>query len=127
VSLWHDPEGGDRPCASRVFVGNIAGRLHALDAQTGAPCADFGDGGFVDLRQGVRARALGEYTITSPPAIAADRVIVGSAIGDNGMVSLERGIVRALDARSGEVLWAWDPIPTDPADPASATWGSGAE
>ncbi|HEX7060632.1 MAG TPA: PQQ-binding-like beta-propeller repeat protein, partial [Woeseiaceae bacterium] len=67
------------------------------------------------------------YTITSPPAIAGDRVIVGSAIGDNGRVSLERGIVRALDARTGEVLWAWDPIPTDESDPAYATWGTGAE
>jgi quinoprotein glucose dehydrogenase len=127
VSLWHHPQGGGEPCASRVFVGNITGRLHALDAKTGEPCTGFGEGGFVDLRRGVRAREIGEYTITSPPAIAADRVIVGSAIGDNGMVSLERGIARALDARTGAVLWAWDPIPTDPADPAYATWGSGAE
>ncbi len=127
VSLWHDPAAGEGRCASRVFAGNIAGKLHALDARTGEPCTDFGAGGSVDLREGVRARELGEYTITSPPAIAGDRVIVGSAIGDNGMVSLERGIVRALDARTGEVLWAWDPIPTDETDPAYATWGNGAE
>jgi len=125
VSLWHDP-GAEGRCASRVFVGTIAGKLHALDARSGEPCADFGDAGAIDLRQGVRARAPGQYTITSPPAIAGDRVIVGSAIGDNGRVSLERGIVRALDARSGTLLWSWDPIPADPRDPAWPTWEAGA-
>ena len=36
---------------------------------------------------------LGEYSITSPPAILGDLVIVGSAIGDNRATDLERGIV----------------------------------
>jgi quinoprotein glucose dehydrogenase len=38
---------------------------------------------------------------------------------------LERGIVRAFDARTGELRWVWDPIPRDPADPAFQTWASG--
>ena len=128
VSAWDDPARDDEAaCGARVYLGTITGRLYAIDAATGELCADFGDDGFVDLRRDVRPRELGEYTITSPPAIAGARVIVGSAIGDNGSVRVERGIVRALDARTGEMLWSWDPIPREPDDPAYATWESGTE
>ena len=127
VSVREDARlGNDVPCQARVYLGNIIGRLHALDARTGRPCADFGDGGMVDLHRDARPRETGQYAITSPPAIAGDRIIVGSAIGDNSAVGLERGIVRALDARTGETLWSWDPIPVDPEDPARATWETGA-
>ncbi len=128
VSVWDDPARDENAlCGARVYLGTITGLLYAIDAATGELCADFGHDGFVDLRRDVRPRGLGEYTITSPPAIAGDRVIVGSAIGDNGSIRVERGIVRALDARSGEVLWSWDPIPRDAGDPAYATWETGAE
>jgi len=128
VTVWEDPSHDeDAECRARVYLGNIVGKLYALDALTGKPCADFGDGGVVDLHLDARPREVGQYAITSPPAIAGDRVIVGSAIGDNSAVGLERGIVRALDARSGEILWTWDPIPTDPDDPAYKTWLSGIE
>lgn len=128
VSVWEDAmraEGAE--CKARVYLGNIIGRLYALDAETGTPCQDFGENGAVDLHRDARPREVGQYAITSPPAIAGDRVIVGSAIGDNSAVGLERGIVRALDARSGQMLWSWDPLPTDPEDPAYATWQSGVE
>ncbi|MGH8166958.1 MAG: PQQ-binding-like beta-propeller repeat protein, partial [Woeseiaceae bacterium] len=128
VTVWEDPSRDeDAACKARVYLGNIVGKLYALDALTGKPCPDFGDGGVVDLHLDARPREVGQYAITSPPAIAGERLIVGSAIGDNSAVGLERGIVRALDARSGEVLWTWDPIPTDPGDPAYKTWLSGIE
>jgi quinoprotein glucose dehydrogenase len=128
VSLWEDSaRDDDAECRSRVYLGNIVGKLYALDALSGKPCRDFGEDGAVDLHRDARPREVGQYAITSPPAIAGDRVIVGSAIGDNSAVGLERGIVRALDARSGETLWTWDPIPVDPDDPAHDTWVSGVE
>jgi quinoprotein glucose dehydrogenase len=128
VSVWEDSaRADDAECEARVYLGNIVGKLYALDAVTGKPCSDFGEKGVVDLHREARPREVGQYAITSPPALAGDRVIVGSAIGDNSAVGLERGIVRALDARSGETLWAWDPIPTDPGDPAWDTWISGVE
>jgi quinoprotein glucose dehydrogenase len=49
-------------------------------------------------------------------------VIVGSSIGDNRAADLERGVVRAYDARSGALRWSWDPIPTRESDPARSTW-----
>ncbi len=131
VTIWQDSAAKkDQVCAVRVFFGNIMGQLYALDARTGLPCQEFADQGRIDLRQGVRLKWQGRYnnyTITSPPVVAGNYLITGSAIGDNGAVDLERGIVRMFDARSGELRWSWDPIPTDHADPAYATWTEGRE
>lgn len=127
VSVWVDSAAAaESVCRMRVYLGNIVGRLHALDAETGRPCAGFGDGGAIDLHVDARPREAGQYTLTSPAAVAEDRIVVGSAIGDNSAVGVERGIVRALDARNGNVLWTWDPIPTDADDPAFASWERGA-
>jgi quinoprotein glucose dehydrogenase len=128
VSVWEDSSrDGGAECRARVYLGNIVGKLYALDAESGRPCSDFGEQGAVDLHRDARPREVGQYAITSPPAIAGDRLLVGSAIGDNSAVGLERGIVRALDARSGATLWTWDPIPADADDPAYRTWVSGVE
>jgi quinoprotein glucose dehydrogenase len=126
VSLWEAPDAdAEALCKARIYLGNIVGKLFAVDARTGRLCADFGDGGIVDLHRDARPREVGQYAVTSPPAVAGDRIIVGSAIGDNGAVGLERGIVRALDAKSGRAVWSWDPIPTDPRDPAYGSWETG--
>src|SRR4029450_1116905 len=57
----------------------------------------------------------------SSPDTAGGVVIVGSSIGDNRAVDVERGVVRAFDARTGALKWSWDPIPTRESDPARAT------
>jgi len=48
--------------------------------------------------------------------------VVGSSIGDNRSAEMERGVVRAYDARTGALRWSWDPVPTRESDPARATW-----
>ena len=121
VSLWHSTE-RDGECAHRILFGTLKGRLHAIDAVTGKPCTEFGDNGSVDLTQGVGNVRSGSYTLTSPPAILDNTLFIGSAIGDNRKVESEHGIVRAIDIVSGRILWSWDPIPRDPADPARQTW-----
>lgn len=110
VALWSARRPGGA-CARRVFVGTLDGRLIALDAASGKPCQDFGRHGQVDLTRGVDLRDPGNYQVTSAPTVVGNRVIVGSSIGDNRAVSLERGVVRAFDARSGRQVWSWDPIP----------------
>ncbi|HMH53583.1 MAG TPA: pyrroloquinoline quinone-dependent dehydrogenase [Candidatus Acidoferrum sp.] len=124
VSSWLDP--GAAPglaCRRRIFVGTLDARLIALDAATGSPCQDFGRGGEVSLAEGIAVgRDCRCYFVTSPPAIVNGLVVVGSTIGDNRAVSVERGLVRAYDGRTGALRWTWDPIPTSAADPAAATW-----
>jgi quinoprotein glucose dehydrogenase len=123
VSTWVDSEKApDDAGYRRLLLGTLDGRLLALDADTGRPSAGFGRDGSVDLTRGVRPVEPGEYLVTSPPAIIGDLVIVGSAIGDNRAVESERGIVRAFDARSGQLRWSWDPIPRQPGDPGYDTW-----
>jgi quinoprotein glucose dehydrogenase len=128
VSFWRDDAAQpDAPCATRIFAGAVDGRLAALDAKTGARCADFGEGGMVDLKQGLRNPPNPwwnryEYELTSPPAVIGDRVVVGSAVADNNRIDAASGEVRAFNARNGRLVWTFDPVPQDPRDPAYATW-----
>jgi quinoprotein glucose dehydrogenase len=114
VSYWEDAEAerGD-VCARRIFYGTADSELIALDADTGKPCADFGEKGRVALREGIGEAPAWEYSPTSPPQVIRDRVVVGAMIADNVRVDAPAGVVRGFDARSGELLWAWDPIPPD--------------
>jgi quinoprotein glucose dehydrogenase len=126
VAIWRDgaaPAGAR--CARRIFYANLSARLVALDAADGRPCADFGANGSVELRREVGDAEPREYVVTSPPAVVGDLVVVGSGIADNQRANAPRGVVRAFDARSGALRWRFDPIPTDPADPAWATWEDG--
>ena len=100
VTLWHDDTNtGDGPCLHRVFLPTRAGTLAAVDALTGKPCLDFGQQGILDLRASALPEKaeveleIGDYGITSPPVVFDDLIIVGSAIGDNRAVALERGVV----------------------------------
>jgi quinoprotein glucose dehydrogenase len=118
VSSWADKKTGKR----RIYVATIDARLIALDAATGEVCRDFGQAGQVDLTRDVKLVGQGDYQVTSPPAVIGDMIVVGSSIGDNRGVELERGVVRAYDARTGKLHWSWDPIPNQPEDPARKTW-----
>ena len=112
VAAWMDSKAVVRAqCRSRIFMGTIDARLIALDGATGKPCADFGPAGQVDLTQDVELRDRGDYQVTSPPTVVGDLVIIGSSIGDNRAADVERGVVRAFDARTGALRWTWDPIP----------------
>jgi quinoprotein glucose dehydrogenase len=127
VTYWRAADGVQgRACGRRIFVATVDARLIALDAARGTPCPEFGQAGQVDLSRGVDLGAYQadtrEYGVTSPPVVIGGLVVVGSAIGDNRAATLERGIVRAFDARTGALRWAWDPIPRQPADPAFRTW-----
>jgi quinoprotein glucose dehydrogenase len=100
VAAWKDPAAG-----WRLFMGTIDARLIALDANTGKPVFE------VDLTDGVDLKDKGDYQVTSPPAVSGSTVIVGSALGDNRRVDVERGIVRGYDARTGKLQWTWNPLP----------------
>jgi len=128
VSQWTDAaSAAEAPCHSTIFMGTTDVRLIALDAATGQRCPAFGQGGEVSLAPKMDLVWPGEFQITSAPAIVGDVVVVGSAISDNNRVEAPHGAVTALNARTGAIVWTFDPVPRDPADPARASWKGGAD
>jgi quinoprotein glucose dehydrogenase len=132
VATWLDPSPSApprAPCRRRIYEATLDARLISLDAATGIPCADFGDGGEVSLRDVPRYRP-GQYHMTSPPAVIDDLVVVGSAINDNNRVDMPSGVIRAFDARTGALRWSWDPIEVskeaDAGNGRAKVWQTGA-
>ena len=124
VSSWQSGEEGF--CEHRILMGTLDARLIALDAETGELCTDFGDGGEVDTSRGLAEHEPLDYSITSPPAILGDRLITGAMVLDNRKTDSPGGIVRAYDVRSGELLWAWNPVtPGSKQRNEDGTWLSG--
>jgi quinoprotein glucose dehydrogenase len=117
VSTWPGPDVEVDEEERRIFVATIDGRLIALAAATGKPIRNFGRRGTIDLRKN-----LGNISVTSPPAVIGNTLITGSSIGDNQRIDYERGVVRAYDVLSGQLVWSWDPIPRKASDPGHATW-----
>ncbi len=95
-------------CARRIIGVTLDSRLFAVDADTGRACADFGTKGFVALLEGVGRLPPGFHYLPSPPAIVKGRVIVGGWLSDNRSLDAPSGVVRAFDAATGKLLWAWD-------------------
>jgi len=128
LATWVDPERqpGDM-CRRSIYVATLDGRLVAVDSEGRGPCPAFGTNGEVALTTGVKIPIKGEYHFTSPPTVVGEIVMVGSAINDNDRVDMESGMARGFNARTGALVWTFDPVPRDPADPARATWQNGAD
>jgi quinoprotein glucose dehydrogenase len=121
VTYWVDKAAPENAvCRARIFMGTNDARVIALDAKTGAACADFGSGGQVKLDTGMELAWPGEFQITSPPVVARGVVIVGSSIADNVRVEAPLGTVHAFDARTGAPRWSFDPLIHDGIDAGQA-------
>ncbi len=114
VAYWSDGR------EARIFWGTGDGWLYAVDAKTGRPCKNFGDGGRVDLMKNIPRASRKErdylnaieYSVTSPPIVVRNTVIVGSAISDRRITKeAPPGDVQAFDARTGEMKWIFHTIP----------------
>ena len=80
VAFWRDASAAaGAACGERILSATNDARLLALDARSGRPCADFGNGGQIDLDPGAGPqRFRGEYQVTSAPVVVGDLVVVGS-------------------------------------------------
>lgn len=104
LSYWES--GSDKRI---LFAGGH--HLIALDARTGKPIAGFGDGGSVDLREGLGRNVDHEtYAVTTPGAIYNDLIIIGAKVGE-GPLPAAPGDVRAFDIRTGKQKWIFHTIP----------------
>ncbi|MFO1106199.1 MAG: membrane-bound PQQ-dependent dehydrogenase, glucose/quinate/shikimate family [Amaricoccus sp.] len=103
---YHEAAEGE--CPRRLLLTTIDARLIAIDARTGRPCAGFGAGGTVDLKTGLGEVRPGFYFPTSAPTVMRDLVMVGGWVWDGMSTGEPSGVVRAFDARTGALAWAWD-------------------
>ncbi|MDJ0644006.1 MAG: PQQ-binding-like beta-propeller repeat protein [Erythrobacter sp.] len=108
VAYHEAGEGFEGDCRARIVTATINASLIALDAESGEPCEGFGRDGVVDLRKGMGEHLPGDYYHTSPPTVAGDKLIVGGLVNDRQDLGLPSGVVRAFDAMTGDLVWAWD-------------------
>ncbi len=112
LAFFEEPHpAAGRACQRRLLYGTKDSELIALDADTGRPCPDFGENGRVWLREGIGEAPDWEYYPTSPPLVLGDRAVIGALVADQLKVDAPAGVVRAFDVRTGELVWAWDPVP----------------
>jgi quinoprotein glucose dehydrogenase len=110
--------GATGPCAKRIYTNTVDARLIALDAGSGRPCEGFGRGGTVDLMTGMGATKPGYYAVTSAPTIVSGKIILGGRISDGQYWGEPSGVIRAYDAVTGKLSWAFDMgRPHDHAEP----------
>lgn len=118
VAYWEDVFGEEK----RVYWGTGDGYLVCVDATTGRPVEDFGEGGRVDLTEGVPRANRDDrdylnallYSCASPPIVVGDTIITGQSIADK-RISKEAvpGWVRAWDVETGEHKWDFHTIPLE--------------
>ncbi len=107
-------------CQRRLLTNTIDSRLIAVDADTGALCQGFGQGGQVDLKAGLGAVPDSYYQLSSAPLIAGTTVVVGGRVADNVQADMPGGVIRGFDVITGELRWAFDPgNPLDKQAPAA--------
>ncbi|HEV2199656.1 MAG TPA: PQQ-binding-like beta-propeller repeat protein [Bryobacteraceae bacterium] len=90
----------------KIYVGQLDGRLVALDQKTGQP------------GWSIQAERWQEgFSITAAPLYYDGMVVVAFAGGENGI----RGRVKAFDAKDGHLLWTFYTIP-GPGELGHDTW-----
>jgi quinoprotein glucose dehydrogenase len=127
VTPWQDPEAvAEQACAWRLFMGTNDRRLISIDAQSGKACADFGDNGSVDINAHVKESGprpdASKVQFTSPPAVIDGVVVLGSTNNAKFKdASAPSGVIRAFDARTGEMRWTFDTLIREPGGEHTAT------
>jgi quinoprotein glucose dehydrogenase len=114
VAYWQaDRPVAGAPCQKRVYIGTMDAKLHAVDADTGKPCADFGREGMVDVNQWNVLNAKWPLSLLQPPTVFKDTLFVGWAGKDWAEAEAPPGTVFALDARTGALRWTFNSIPPE--------------
>ncbi|MEZ5498513.1 MAG: PQQ-dependent dehydrogenase, methanol/ethanol family [Steroidobacteraceae bacterium] len=86
----------------RIYVGTTSGHLLALDAGTGE-----------EVWRVLTVNENDQRTITGPPRVFNDLVIIGHAGSEYGPL---RGYVTAYDTATGKERWRFYTVPGNPAD-----------
>ena len=116
INYWESKDRSDRRL---LFASNHF--LRAIDARTGASIPSFGDGGRVDLKEGLDRdpKAISLVQSTTPGRVFEDLLILGSAT--NQGYGSAPGDIRAFNVRSGKLIWTFHTIPR-PGEFGYDTW-----
>lgn len=113
VTYWS--EGKDR----RIFYG-VGAFIYCINAEAGGLINSFGDGGRVNLREGLGRDISKLYvTSTSPGIIYKDLLIMGTRVAETNPAA--PGDIRAYNVRTGVIEWIFHTIPW-PGEPGNDTW-----
>ena len=95
--------------------------LHAVDARTGTLIQSFGNGGRVDLKDGLGRDVSRLYVLATTPGIVfRDLLILGTRVAE-GPGPAAPGHIRAYDIHTGRMVWIFHTIP-HPGETGHETW-----
>lgn len=116
INYW---ESKDKKKKRLIFT--INNTLQAIDAVTGKSVLEFGDNGYVDLREGLDRDPTSIRRMQSmmPGVIYDDLIIMGSAPGE--AYFSPPGHVRAYNLETGKLEWTFHTIP-HPGEYGYDTW-----
>ena len=99
----------------RILLGTNNAYLISIDARTGRPDRAFGQGGRVDLTEGIpRGAVRAQVFAGRRPAVAGDVIVVGNAILDPVRTrAMPPGYVQAYDVRTGAKRWTFHTVPQE--------------
>ena len=116
VAYWTDRS------KRRIIAALADGKMVSLDATSGKLDDNFGNGGIVELRDGLGDQfAKAQYGSTSAPAIFESLIIVP-------VINAEQqpgapGDIRAFDVRTGREVWRFHTVPK-PGEFGNHTWAA---
>lgn len=111
VAYWES--GREGACEKRVYIGTMDAELHAVDADTGAACAGFGEGGVLNVNQWNDVNDKFPFSLLQPPTVVGDTLLLGWAGKDWEYSVAPPGNLLAVDARTGDLLWEASFVPED--------------
>lgn len=114
VAYWQaeKPVAGEA-CQKIVYIGTMDAKLHAVDADTGTPCAGFAQNGTLDVNQWNTVNDKWPLSLLQPPTVYKDKLLIGWAGKDWDFEQAPPGSVFAVDARTGKLDWTLNLIPED--------------
>ncbi len=104
---------------TRIFFGK-GNYLYCLDARDGKLISTFGNGGKINLKDGLNRDADNRSKCTTPGVIFNDLYILGATVGE-GPGPAAPGYIRAFDVRTGAIVWTFHTIPL-PGEEGYETW-----
>jgi quinoprotein glucose dehydrogenase len=114
VTYWSD--GKDD---KRIYY-TAGAYLYCINAGTGAAVKEFGDGGKIDLHDGLGRDVKTLFvTATSPGVVYNDLLIMGTRVHEGPEAA--PGHIRAYDIRTGKQKWIFHTIP-QPGEKGFETW-----